>query len=311
MSRSRNGYVNPAYLDLNDEDIIHALIALDTELNSLHRLCMEQGPFFKCTFEEISSDALRQGLKQNLRGQPANQSHSERSYWKPEIKITQIKTIEDTVTDFSLRWNKFYIRHQKKRFYPKTLESTSSPMTQLNYTFESLTENIILICQYLTTPHDAKNTSEPVKIDPKETATYHKNRRMYRKVNECMTWIELNTDDKAEHARIATEHSDLRTKIWGPFESFGRPYSSPAWFEIEQLPLVIAFRDKMQQVIDAKTHKDTALYRAGMELIGDLTNLILEFQTDEPTYDPPEVVQQKTETNSALSSLLAQLTNGA
>lgn len=59
---SRNDHMDPASLDLNRPDVIHALIALDTELNSLHRLCMEQGPFFKCLFEEISSDALRHSI---------------------------------------------------------------------------------------------------------------------------------------------------------------------------------------------------------------------------------------------------------
>jgi hypothetical protein len=76
---------NVVYGGKISEDVIHALIALDTELNSLHRLCMEQGPFFRCIFEEINSDALRHGLKQNLPRQPANQSHSEKGYWKKQI----------------------------------------------------------------------------------------------------------------------------------------------------------------------------------------------------------------------------------
>ncbi len=162
---SRKGYVDPTCLDLNDEDIIHALIALDTELNSLHRLCMEQGPFFKCIFEEISSDALRQGLKKKLQQHSANESHSERGYWKPEIKITQIKTIEDTVTTFSYRWDRVYTMYQKDRFHPEAWEHTSSPVTQLDVTLCSLTKSIIAICRYLTTPHGTTSTYKPATTD--------------------------------------------------------------------------------------------------------------------------------------------------
>ena len=127
-----------------------------------------------------------------------------------------------------------------------------------------------------------------------------------------MTWIELNTDDEVEHNRITIEHGNLRARIWGPFELIFGAFSYQS-FNIEKLPLVITFRDKMQEVMDAKTPKDTALYRAGLELIRDLSKIILDFRTEEHTDVPQASVEQVTGTESvsALSSLLAQLTERA
>jgi hypothetical protein len=109
-----------------------------------------------------------------------------------------------------------------------------------------------------------------------------------------MTWIELNTDDEVEHNRITIEHGNLRARIWGPFELIFGAFSYQS-FNIEKLPLVITFRDKMQKVMDAKTPKDTALYRAGMELIRDLRKLILEFKTDESTHARPAATTESEE----------------
>ena len=49
-------------IDVRQPTVRLALSALDVELNQLHRLCTEQGLFFKAFFHEAASDALRQGL---------------------------------------------------------------------------------------------------------------------------------------------------------------------------------------------------------------------------------------------------------
>lgn len=309
---SRKDYVHTDYLDLGKPDIIHALIALDTELNTLHRLCMEQGPFFKSVFEEMSSDALRKGLHWKMPGQqgfmlPANQSHSERGYWKPEIKLTQIETIKSTVTAFSNRWEKVYEMYQRDRFYPKAMLHTTSPVTQLDLEFTDLTHNITAICKYLTTPHDISTAHTPTEKDPVQTQKNRDNVRLWLKVRECMHWIELTTDDEVQHSRIADRHSAVLRQIWGGLNHiFGE--LAIQTINTEKLNLVITFKDSMQSVMDAIPQKKTAMYRAGVELMRDLSQQILEFQKQQPV---DEAKPQITEITSALSSLLARLTKDA
>lgn len=309
---SRKDYVRPEYLDLGNEGIIHALIALDTELNTLHRLCMEQGPFFKSVFEEMSSDALRKGLHWKMPGQqgfvlPANQSHSERGYWKPEIKLTQIETIQSTVTNFSYRWEKVYEMYQRDRFYPKAYEHTQSPVTQLDLEFTDLTRNIIAICKYLTTPHDISTTYTPTKKDRVDAEENRKKSNLLDQLKACMDWVELNYDDVQEQRQINGTHHTLLQKICGPIAELSDFRNVPSW-HTENLNLVRKFEIDMQKIIDKQPQKDTALLRRGNQLLRNLSQQILEFQKKQPTV---EATPQITEITSALSSLLARLTKDA
>ena len=74
----------------------------------------------------------------------------------------------------------------------------------------------------------------------------------------------------------------------------------------EKLNLVITLKDNMQSVMDVIPLKNTDLYRAGMELIRDLSQQILEFKKREPV---DEATPPTTETVSVISSLLTRLTN--
>jgi hypothetical protein len=131
---------------------ILALMALDTELNQLHRLCIEQGPFFKALFHEVTSDALRQGLKQRIPRQPENESHFEISYWKPTITGRQIDNIEYTIGEFRWQWTQVYNKAQSDIFHPQPADAPT-PLSVLNTQILKLTRNIAVICQSLT-PHE-------------------------------------------------------------------------------------------------------------------------------------------------------------
>jgi hypothetical protein len=139
-------------LDLKVKRNILALMALDTELNQLHRLCIEQGPFFKALFHEVTSDALRQGLKQRIPRQPENESHFETSYWKPTITGRQIDNIEYTIGEFRWHWTQVYNKAQSDIFHPQPADAPT-PLSVLNTQILKLTRNIAVICQSLT-PHE-------------------------------------------------------------------------------------------------------------------------------------------------------------
>jgi hypothetical protein len=139
-------------IDTNREEVVYALMALDTELNQLHRLCIEQGPFFKALFHEVTSDALRQGLKQRIPRQPENESHFETSYWKPTITGRQIDNIEYTIGEFRWQWTQVYNKAQSDIFHPQPADAPT-PLSVLNTQILKLTHNIAVICQSLT-PHE-------------------------------------------------------------------------------------------------------------------------------------------------------------
>ena len=59
-------------LDLNNDEVIFALVALDTELLQLQKLCIEQGPFFRVLFVEGVSDGERFAMKEHSARQAPN-----------------------------------------------------------------------------------------------------------------------------------------------------------------------------------------------------------------------------------------------
>jgi hypothetical protein len=306
------------YIDLNKEDVIHALIALDTELSSLHRLCMEQGPFFKCIFEEISSDALRQGLKQNLPRQPANQSHSERSYWKPQITHTQIETIKCTIGTFKVQWEDFYTRYQVDKFIPKPhWDHTQSPVTLIDIQFGEFNTNIIEICNYLTAPHKETydTTSTPPykpnddhQNDDEGRSKYTRNRTLYTHLTHCMYWIYLNTNDVSVQNAVREKHKHLLQQICTPIALLFGAHADFVGLSPTNMKLVDEFEVEMQVLIDKQPQEDNTMHREGIKLIKDLKELILQCHND-PIYPKPD--PESGSTSSALSSLLAQLTERA
>lgn len=143
-------------LDLQNHNVISALVALDTDLAQFYYLCTEQGPFFKLFFDEFTTEAHRKGLQQKpagLPGCPPHVSHYERDYWKPQIEKQQISAIRELFAKFKVLWTQLYNNYQPK-FYDPPAPSVTSPWTTLNDQFLKFTQNICAICDQLTTTPD-------------------------------------------------------------------------------------------------------------------------------------------------------------
>jgi hypothetical protein len=294
------------YIDMNRDETVHALMALDTELNQLHRLCLEQGPFFKALFEEVCSDAQRQGLKQKLPRQPENQSHFERGYWKPAISHGQIKAIYQTVDAFSAEWDAFYEEHQSERFKPEANLHTASPVSLLDDEIRSLAGNIMKICKYLTSDTDTEvvETSDKVDVDPRKKEMQLFSQDLYKHLNACIYWIELTYDDTTKQAEAKKTFDNLMTALFGgpgPVYGFFGAMMKEVHLNKENLDLIIIFKGFMQTTITKQTKENTAMRREGIKLMDKLEDMIVKFSD---VLAPPPV--QSTE--ATLSNLLTRLT---
>jgi hypothetical protein len=290
-------------IDTNRDEVVYALMALDTELNQLHRLCIEQGPFFKALFGEMSSDAHRQGLKQKLPRQPENQSHFERAYWKPAISCRQIEAIHHTVDVFGGEWNMFYERHQRETFRPEaTWVHTTSPLSLLDDEIITLTSNIKKICQYLTSATDTAATQTSDKVDLQVDEFRRTGYDLYQHVDACMQWIEMTYDDAKEQAEIKKKIANFMHDLCGPFATMFGSFGYVA-VQKRNLDLVIEFQSEMQGAIINRTKKDSALRRQGTKLMNELKEIIVKCQ-GLLAKTPPE----KQKIDATLPKLLAQLT---
>jgi hypothetical protein len=292
------------YIDMNRDETVHALMALDTELNQLHRLCLEQGPFFKALFEEVCSDAQRQGLKQKLPRQPENQSHFERGYWKPAISHGQIRAIYQTVDAFSAEWDAFYEAHQRERFKPEANLHTVSPVSLLDDEIRSLTFNIKKICQYLTSDTDIEVTQTSDKVDPRKKEMQLISNELYKHLNACIYWIEMTYDDATQQAEVKDKLKKFMYDLFGvrgPVYEFFWPLMGEH-LNKKNLDVVIHFKGQMQEVMIKKTNEDSALRREGTKLMNELETIIVKCRD---LLEPPP---EKLKTDATLSNLLIQLT---
>ena len=292
------------YIDMNRDETVHALMALDTELSQLHRLCLEQGPFFKALFEEVCSDAQRQGLKQKLPRQPENQSHFERGYWKPAISHGQIKAIYQTVDAFWAEWDVFYEAHQRERFKPEASLHTVSPVSLLDDEIRSLAGNIKKICRYLTSDTDTEVVETSDKVDPRKKEMKLFSHDLFEHLNACIYWIELTYDDTTEQAKAKKTLDNLITALFGspgPVYRFFGAVMGEVHLNKENLDLIVKFKLLMQNVITTQTKENTAMHREGTKLMNELEDMIVKFSD---VLAPPPA--QSTEAN--LSNLLTRLT---
>jgi len=291
------------YIDMNRDETVHVLMALDTELNQLHRLCLEQGPFFKALFEEVCSDAQRQGLKQKLPRQPENQSHFERGYWKPAISHGQIKAIYQTVDAFSAEWDAFYEEHQRERFKPEANLHTVSPVSLLDDEIRSLTINIKKICQYLTSDTDTEVVETSDKVDPRKKEMQLFSQDLYKHLNACIYWIELTYDDTTKQEETKEKLGKFMNAVFGgPLHHFFGPLMGGVHWNKQSLDLVDTFKGYIQNIIMTQTKEDTAMRREGIKLMNELDEMIVKLRDYiEP---PPE----KEKTDATLSNLLTRLT---
>jgi hypothetical protein len=291
------------YIDMNRDETVHALMALDTELNQLHRLCLEQGLFFKALFEEVCSDAQRQGLKQKLPRQPENQSHFERGYWKPAISHGQIKAIYQTVDAFWAEWDVFYEAHQRERFKPEANLHTVSPVSLLDDEIRSLAGNIKKICQYLTSDTDTEVVETSDKVDPRKNEMQLFSQNLYKHLNACIYWIELTYDDTTKQEETKEKLSKFMNAVFGgPLHHFFGPLMGGVHLNKETLDLVITFKGFIQNIIMTQTKEDTAMRREGIKLMNELDEMIVKLR--DYIESPPE----KLKMDATLSNLLIQLT---
>ena len=171
-------------LDLNDTNVICALMALDTDMSQFHYLCLEQGPLFKLIFDEFVTDAHRKGLQQKQAGMPGcppHVSHFGRDYWKPQIEKTQITAIQTLFTKFQVKWHELFSKFNANFYFPRAEPSVPSPWTRLNSELMNLATNICTICSKITGAKDMFLTSNHEVPEAPQAPDIPKYRVMYRR----------------------------------------------------------------------------------------------------------------------------------
>jgi hypothetical protein len=138
-----------ACLDLENPETRVVLMALDVELGLLHRLCTEQGMFFKAVFPLPTSDARRMRLHNYTKKTAPNQSHFDRSYWSPTITVAQIQEIAREAEGFNKAWKDFNAAARKNMFTPAAPAHTWTSLSLLDAELDDLTRGIIDICAQL------------------------------------------------------------------------------------------------------------------------------------------------------------------
>jgi hypothetical protein len=139
-------------LNLNDKAVIFFLIALDSELNRLHRFCVEQGPFFKICFADFLSDSARHNLKDDTAHKSPNMSHTSRLYWKDTIKERDITDIASKIHNFRASWDFLHDKLKVSRVDPKLSPSVygENGVYSVWTDVDSLTTGILDMCENLT-----------------------------------------------------------------------------------------------------------------------------------------------------------------
>ena len=74
-------------------------------MNQLHKLYIDQGPFFKTFFPVTESDSERSVLKEHAPHQSLNTSHLSRTYWKTKIFAYEIQNIRNTYMNVLKEWS--------------------------------------------------------------------------------------------------------------------------------------------------------------------------------------------------------------
>jgi hypothetical protein len=143
---------NVFVLDLDNPATIYGLIALETELNQLHKLFIEQGQFFKAIFPEWISDAELSALKGHVPRQSPNASHISRTYWKSTILLQDIRNIENKITTILTKWNHFLNIDTTTgtQRLPKIDSDYETRISPLEKDLRTLCKNIFQVCNFLT-----------------------------------------------------------------------------------------------------------------------------------------------------------------
>ena len=140
------------------------MVALDTEMNQLHCLAIEQGPFFKTVLPGAFSDSDRYNLKEHATRQSPHASHLNRKYWKGTIFVSEISNIRIKTDQMIKIWTPIftalYALHVKPE-KPDTRKWNPVQETTLfdfHMNFYELMKSIIEICQYIERRHLEKSS---------------------------------------------------------------------------------------------------------------------------------------------------------
>lgn len=159
------------FLDLNNMNVIYALSALDTEMNHLHNLCLEQGLFFKTFFPLAVSDSLRYSLKEHAPHQSPNASHLVRTFWKNKITLYEIEHIEGTYQSILKDWLRLYTILYEIKTQPipgNNKEIIANGLSELHKNLNDMATKIFEICKYLRqytiTEKDGTETSNETEV---------------------------------------------------------------------------------------------------------------------------------------------------
>jgi hypothetical protein len=139
-------------LDLNDKAVLYSIVALDTELNQLHKLCIEQGQFLKYILPEGVSNSELYNLKDHSTRKSPNLSHLSRGYWKSSIVVRDIFNIRNTIVSMMERWRSIYSTLYQAQVNPMPGNSRYYPETSLVIFNKELTDiclNTVTLCMYI------------------------------------------------------------------------------------------------------------------------------------------------------------------
>ncbi len=139
-------------LDLNDKAVLCSIVALDTELNQLHKLCIEQGPFLKSILPEGVSGSELYNLKDYTTRKSPNMSRLSRNYWKGSIVVRDIFNIRNSIAAIMDRWRSVYGTLYHAQVDPMSGNSRYYPETSLSIFNKELSDiclNIVTLCIYI------------------------------------------------------------------------------------------------------------------------------------------------------------------
>lgn len=151
-------------LDTNAMHVIYALSALDTEMNQLHKLCLEQGLFFKNFFPVAMSDSLGYGLKEHAPHQSPNASHLTRTYWRSKIYVYEIQNISTTYMNILKEWVRMYGVLTDFKMNPTAFKKPESEngLSEFNKNLKDLVLRICQVCDFI---QHFTTTSTPSRVE--------------------------------------------------------------------------------------------------------------------------------------------------
>ncbi len=151
------------------------MVALDTEMNQLHCLAIEQGPFFKTFLPGAASDSDRYNLKQHATRQSPHASHLNRNHWKGTIFISEISNIRIKTEQMMKTWMPIFSALMELQVKPEKPDKNKwnpaqeTTFVEFHMNFYELMKSIIDICQWIQRRHSETSSVRQVRSVSPET----------------------------------------------------------------------------------------------------------------------------------------------